>query len=112
MTDHEDTWTEHPTDCYCPRCGDPVTQKELVAESERVIAVLMKRQAKLAETIRDQLYHLNKTHTVALMAAELLASLVGQHKYSPEDAVHDAAALYGRVEEALKEESIAGSISA
>ena len=105
MTDHEDNWTAHPADCCCPRCGDPVTQKELVAESERVIAVLMKCQVKLAETIRDQLYHLNKTHTVALMAAELLSSTTNV-EYSSKNAARHAQLLYRDVEKALETTSI------
>ena len=103
MTDHEDNWTTHPADCCCPRCGDPVTQKELVAESERVIAALMKRQAKLAETIRDQLYHLNKTHTVALMAAEMYVHLPN---FDTGTAASTADTLYHEVEKALETTSI------
>ena len=110
MTDHEDNWTAHPIGCDCPWCDEPVTHKELVAESERVITTLMKRQAKLAETIRDQIAYLNKTHTVALMAAELYAA---SPVVTPADAAHAAKGLYREVQKALEsDDTIAGSISA
>ena len=65
MTDPpENNWTPHPADCDCHWCDDGVTHRELVAESGRVITVLMAKMS-------DQMAHLNKTHTVALMAAEL-----------------------------------------
>ena len=107
MTDNEDNWTEHPTDCCCPRCGDPVTQKELVAESERVIAVLMKCQAKLAETIRDQIAFLDESKTVAIMAAILYG------KCTEAEPEFVAKILYRNVQKTLEiDQTIVGSISA
>ena len=73
MTDHEDEWTPHPIGCDCHWCDDPVTHKELVAESARVITVLNRNMAKMGDTMRDQIAYLHKTHTVALMAVEMFA---------------------------------------
>ena len=101
MTDHEDN--AHPADCCCPRCGDPVTQKELVAESERVIAVVMKRQVKLAETIRDQISYLSKTQTVALMAGRYYATMPAT---TMPDAASCAEKLYREVQKTLETTSI------
>jgi len=74
MTDHEDEWTPHPIGCECKWCDDPVTHKELVAESARVITVLNRNMAKMGETMRDQIAYLHKTHTVALMAGQVYAT--------------------------------------
>jgi len=57
--------TDLPEDTWMNR--EQVTHADLEAET----ATVMKTLAREMEKVRDQLYHLNKTHTVALMAAEL-----------------------------------------
>ncbi len=76
----EDSWTY-------------VTHQGLVDES----ATLMRHMAKMAETMRDHMYHLHKTHTVALMAAELYG------KTSVVDPGTIARTLYREIEQTLKD---------
>ena len=80
----EDSWTY-------------VTHQGLVDES----ATLMRHMAKMAETMRDHMYHLHKTHTVALMAADFAASatILG---YTHEIAAREAEALYREVQKTLE----------
>ena len=94
MTDHEDEWTPHPIGCECKWCDDPVTHKELVAESARVITVLNRNMAKMGETMRDQIAYLNKTQTICLMAA----GLYGRCNVDPEKLAKE---LYRKVEATL-----------
>ena len=65
----------------------------------------MRHMARMAETMRDQLNYLQKTHTVALMAAELYGKC---NVLSPEIA---AEALYREVQKTLEIDNvITGSI--
>ena len=74
MTDlPEDSWTPHEIGCNCEICQNdlPCSRGELAAESSAITTSMMRHMAKMAETMRDHMYHLHKTHTVSLMAAEL-----------------------------------------
>ncbi len=70
------------------------THEDLEAES----AVVMKALAREMEKVRDQLYHLNKTHTISLMAAEIYTHLAGQNHDS---AACSGVALYHEVQKTL-----------
>ena len=110
MTDHEDEWTPHPIGCECKWCDDPVTHKELVAESARVITVLNRNMAKMGDTMRDQIAYLHKTHTVALMAANHWATYPNMTK---ESAANHAKTLYREVQKTLEiDQQITGRIPA
>ncbi len=83
----EDDWTNSPF----------ATHEDLSAET----TVIMRHMAKMAETMRDHMYHLHKTHTVALMAADFAASatILG---YTHEIAAREAEALYREVQKTLE----------
>ena len=107
MTDQEDEWTPHPIGCDCHWCDDPVTHKELVAESARVITVLNRNMAKMGDTMRDQIAYLSKTHTVALMAAQLYG------RTSEADPHTVAKRIYQNVQKTLEiDQQITGRIPA
>ena len=83
-----------------------VTHEDLRAET----ATVMKTLAREMEKVRDQLYHLQKTHTVALMAAEMYAHLPGLDRGT---AAAQAKAVYREVQKTLEiDRTIAGSIPA
>ena len=78
-----------------------VTHQDLMDES----ATLMRHMAKMAETMRDQLNYLNKTHTVALMAAELYGKVTEGY---PENVAKN---MYREVQQLLEiDNDITGSI--
>ena len=72
---------------------DPITHEDLQAETKTVLATL----AREMEKVRDQLYHLNKTHTVSLMAAEIYTSATNL-AYTMEHSADVAKALYREVQ--------------
>ncbi len=74
------------------------THEDLEAES----AVVMKVLAREMEKVRDQLYHLNKTHTGALRAAQLYASLSGATVTDFHHAANMAKSLYREVQKTLE----------
>ena len=96
MTDlPEDEWTNPKTP---ERPGEHnVTHEELAAETKTVLTTL----AREMEKVRDQLYHLNKTHTVALMAAELWAA-TSDTGFTATCAAHCAKKLYREVQKTLE----------
>lgn len=81
-----------------------VTHEELKAESAAVVKALRTEHAKDMDVIRDQLSYLQKTHTVALMAADL-------RSHGGLTPVKEAIQLYREVEKAL-EPQITGRIPA
>ena len=93
MTDHEDTWMKNHY----------MTREDVEAEVEAETHAVMKVIAKEMEKVRDQLYHLNKTHTVALMAAEMYVHLPN---FDTGTAASTADTLYCEVEKALETTSI------
>lgn len=112
MTDPpENNWTPHPIGCNCQWCDDPVTHKELVAESQRVIKVLTEEHAREMDKVRDQLLFLHQPkdelRTVAIMAAILYG------KCSEADPQVVAKRLYREVQKTLETDRvITGSIPA
>ncbi|KKL87633.1 hypothetical protein LCGC14_1932710 [marine sediment metagenome] len=98
MTDlPEDEWTNPNTP---ERPGEhTVTHEELAAETKTVLTTL----AREMEKVRDQLYHLNKTHTVALMAAEMYVHLPN---FDNETAARIAKVLYREVQKTLETDNI------
>ena len=81
---------------------DTVTHDDLRAES----AAVMKALARQAEITRDQLYHLQKTHTIARMTADLYGR-TAEHPYVV------AKDLYNKVEKSLEiDRTIVGAIPA
>ncbi len=91
----------HHFGCICGQCvreyPRPVSHEDLEAES----AVVMKALAREMEKVRDQLYHLNKTHTVALMAVKLYAT---NPVTTMPDATSCAKNLYHEVQKTLRKE--------
>ena len=100
------TSLHHPA-CDCSDCtSDTVTPSpgsndsfathdDLAAETKTVLAVLNREM----EKVRDQLYHLNKTHTIALMTAEVYSHVGGQ---APGMAANVAKLLYREVQKTLE----------
>ena len=92
----EPNWTDHQ--------DDPATNFVTHADLEAETAAVMKQMAKNAETIRDQLYYLHKTHTLALMAATMYGKTT-QHAHVI------AKNLYQKIELSLeKDRAIVGQI--
>ncbi len=85
--------------CYwCSVARLEVTHEDLEAETKTVLKTLAREMDK----VRDQLYHLNKTHTVALMAAQLYASLSGATVTDFHHAANMAKNLYREVQKTLE----------
>ena len=83
-----------------------VTQEDLANETKTVMHYV----AQQAETIRDQLYHLHQTHTVALMAAQLYSH---HATASFEDSAQQAKKLYRETQKTLEiDRAIVGQIPA
>ena len=71
------------------------THEDLEAETKTVLTTL----AREMEKVRDQLYHLNKTHTVALMAADIYL----HSQVVVEAAAIRATEIYREVQKTLEE---------
>ena len=115
MTDlPEETWTPHEIGCNCEICQNdlPCSRGELAAESSAITTSMMRHMAKMAETMRDHMYHLHKIHTVALMAAELWAS-TSDTGFTTTCAAICAKNLYREVQKTLEiDQQITGHIPA
>ena len=85
--------TDLPEDTWMKR--DLVTQDDLTAET----AAIAKMHAREMEKVRDQLYHLSKTHTVALMAADIWTN---SSILDLGDAADHAKTLYREVQKTLE----------
>ena len=95
--------TDLPEDTWMNR--EQVTHADLEAET----ATVMKTLAREMEKVRDQLYHLNKTHTICLMAAEIFTRF---ELRTPEMAAREAKALYREVQKTLEiDRQITGHIT-
>lgn len=81
---------------YCER--KQVTHDDLAAETKTVLAVLNREM----EKVRDQLYLLNKIHTVAMMAAELYGNMSSTAMPTFAHAARCAKQLYREVQETLE----------